>query len=145
VDGKSAISHFLGGYIYVYQWRNKIKIQIPLINEMNTKLVTVSGVCCLSLLRVYACVSCSIFILFVYMYVRMPSSPGSIAGVPSSQALPGYRITIFPSVCILDVMGALAVWIQNPKKKKKCLRGSVNWSVSIIIIVFGFCNKKQKS
>jgi len=31
---------------------------------MNTKLMTVSGVCCLSLLRVYACVSCPISVLF---------------------------------------------------------------------------------
>ena len=40
-----------------------------------------------------------------------------IAGVPSSQALPGYIITAPPSVCVPDVLGALPVWIQNPKKK----------------------------
>jgi len=50
------------------------------------------------------------------MYVRMPSSPGSIAGVPSSQALPSFLITAPPSVCVPDVIGALAVWIQNQKK-----------------------------
>ena len=71
---------------------------------MNTKLVTVSGVCCLSLLRVYACVSCSISILLVYMYVRMPSSPGSTAGVPSSQALPGFLITAPQSMCVPDAI-----------------------------------------
>jgi len=88
---------------------------------MNTKLitVTVSGVCCLSLLRVYACVSCSVSILFVYKYVHMPWSPGSIAGVPSGQALPGYLITAPPSVCVPAVLGALTVWIQNQKKEKK--------------------------
>ena len=32
-----------------------------------------------------------------------------IAGVPSSQALPGYLITAPPSVCIPDVHGVLAV------------------------------------
>jgi len=84
---------------------------------MNTKSITVSGVCCLSLLRVYACVSCFISILFVYMYVRMPSSPGSIAGVSSSQVLPGFLITAPPSVCVPDVIGALAMWIQNHKKQ----------------------------
>jgi len=44
-----------------------------------------------------------------------------IAGVPSSQALPGYLITAPPSLCVPDVIGVLAVWIQNhkPKKKKK--------------------------
>jgi len=40
-------------------------------------------------------------------------------GVPSSQALPGYLITAPPSVCISDVIGALAVWIQNKTKKSK--------------------------
>jgi len=39
------------------------------------------------------------------------------AGVPSSQALPGFHITAPPSVCVSAVLGALAVWI---KKKKKC-------------------------
>ena len=33
----------------------------------NTKLIAVSGVCYLSMLRVYACVFCSISMLFVYM------------------------------------------------------------------------------
>jgi len=41
-----------------------------------------------------------------------------IAGVPKSQALPGFLITAPPSVYVLAVLGALAVWIQNPKKKK---------------------------
>ena len=40
-----------------------------------------------------------------------------ISGVPSSQALPGYIITAPPSTCVPDVLGVLAVWIQNQKKK----------------------------
>jgi len=36
-----------------------------------------------------------------------------IAGVPSSQALPGFLITEPPSVCVPDVIGAQAVWIQQ--------------------------------
>ena len=62
---------------------------------MDTNLIAVSGVCCLSLLRVqvYACVSCSVCILFLYKYVRMTSSPRSIAGVTSGRALLGYPIT----------------------------------------------------
>jgi len=43
--------------------------------------------------------------------------PRSIAGVPSSQVLPGYLITAPPSVCVPSLLGALAVWIQNHKKK----------------------------
>jgi len=34
-----------------------------------------------------------LFLLSVYVCVRMPVSLRSIAGVPSSQALPGYLIT----------------------------------------------------
>ena len=85
---------------------------------MNTRLITVSGVCGLSLLHVYTCVSCSISILYLYMYVRMPSSPGSIAGVPSSQALPSYLTTAPQSVCVPAIFGALTVWIQKTKKKE---------------------------
>jgi len=40
-----------------------------------------------------------------------------IAGVPSSQVLPSYLITVLPPVCVPDVICALAVWIQTPKKK----------------------------
>jgi len=39
------------------------------------------------------CVFCSFSVLSVYMCVRMPLSLRSIAGVPPSQALPGYLIT----------------------------------------------------
>ena len=80
---------------------------------MNTKFNTVSGVCCLTLLHVYTCVSCSISIFSLYMYVRIRSSPGSIAGVPASQALLGYLITTPPSVCVPTVLRVLAVWIQK--------------------------------
>jgi len=41
-----------------------------------------------------------------------------IAGVPSSQALPGFLITAPPSVCVPAVLGAIAVWIQNQKRKE---------------------------
>ena len=41
-----------------------------------------------------------------------------IAGVPSSQALLGYLITAPPSVCVPDVIGVLAVWIQKQNKKR---------------------------
>jgi len=50
-----------------------------------------------------------------------------IAGVPSSQALPGFLITAPPSVCVLAVLGALAVWIQNPKKKQKNVVRDSRW------------------
>ena len=40
-----------------------------------------------------------------------------IAGVPSSQALPGFLITAPLSVCVPVVIVALAVCIQNQKKQ----------------------------
>ena len=41
-----------------------------------------------------------------------------IAGVPSSQALPGFLIITAPlSVCVPAVIGMLAVWIQNQKRE----------------------------
>jgi len=44
-------------------------------------------------MRVDGCAFCAISLLSVYMCVRMPLSPGSIAEVPSSRALPGDPIT----------------------------------------------------
>ena len=50
------------------------------------------------------------------MCTRLPFISWSIVGVPSSQALPGYRITAPPSVCVPDVIGTLVVWIHKKKK-----------------------------
>jgi len=41
-----------------------------------------------------------------------------IAGVPSSQAALVFLITATPSVYVPDVLGVLAVWIQNQEKTK---------------------------
>jgi len=38
-------------------------------------------------------------------------------GSASSQALLGFLIIASPSLLVSAVFGALAVWIQNPKKK----------------------------
>jgi len=45
--------------------------------------------------------------------------PRSIAGVPSSQALLGYLVTAPPSVCVPDVIGALACEFQTKPKKNE--------------------------
>jgi len=44
--------------------------------------------------------------------------PRSMAGVPSSQALPGILITAPPCVLVPPVLGTLAVWMQTPKKRE---------------------------
>ena len=57
-----------------------------------------------------------------------------IAGVPSSQALPGFFITAPASVCVPDVIGVRALWIQNQKKKKKCLNHPATKDPHAIVI-----------
>ena len=73
--------------------------------------------------------------------------PRSIAGVPSSQALPGYLIAVPPSVCVPDVIGALAVWIQNQKKEglsqlSSCFQMRM-MRVSLPRVFFFFLKKKS--
>jgi len=63
------------------------------------------------------------FMLCYFLYFNNKSLKKHIkilltAGVPLSQALPGFLITA-PSVCVSAVIGALAVWIRNQKKQKK--------------------------
>jgi len=66
--------------------------------------------------RASLCVFCSNFLLFDFMCMRLPFMPWSIAGVPSSQALPGFPSTAPPSVLVPAVPGALVVWIRNQNK-----------------------------
>jgi len=82
-------------------------------------------VCSSFIFRVSSCSFCSVSLLFDYMCVRLPFFPWSIAGVPSSQALSGFRITAPPSVLVPAVLGALAVWIPNQKSKKTLHKSSV--------------------
>ena len=67
----------------------------------------------------YEFVFSSISLQFDRICVRLPFIPFSIAGVPPSQALPGYLIIAPPSVCVPAVLGVLVVWIQNQKRKRK--------------------------
>ena len=50
-----------------------------------------------------------------------------IVGVPSSQALPGFLITTPPSMYAPEVIGVLAVWIPNQKKKTTRLVQWLSW------------------
>jgi len=63
-----------------------------------------------------------------------------IAGVPSSQALPGFLITAPPSVCVPEVIGVVAVWISNQKKKQ-----SPSWVPAVLgaLAVWRQNQKKQ--
>jgi len=55
-----------------------------------------------------------------------------IAGVPSSQALPGFLITAPPSVCVPAVLGVLAVWIQNQKEKNSSLVSRFKYMIQYV-------------
>jgi len=57
------------------------------------------------------------------------------AGVPSSQALPGFLITAPPSVCASAVLGALAVWIQKQTEKKiQNLNYYFSWTLPWVVL-----------
>ena len=45
----------------------------------------------------------------------------SIVGVPSSKALPGFRITAHPCVYVPAAFGVLACWFQTKKKSGRYL------------------------
>jgi hypothetical protein len=58
--------------------------------------------------------------LRTYKYFHFKTTfmcPRSIAGVPSSQALPGYLITAPPFVCVPAVIGVLACGFQTKKNQ----------------------------
>jgi len=61
---------------------------------------------------------CSIPLLFDYMCMCLSFIPWSIAGVRSSQALPGFLITTPPSACVPDAIGALTCGFQTNKDQK---------------------------
>jgi len=79
---------------------------------------------CSSISRVSFCVFCSMSLLFDHICMRLPFIPWSSAGVPSSQALPGYLITAPPSVYVTDAVGAQACGFQT---KKMYIYISRNW------------------
>jgi len=69
------------------------------------------------------------------MFMRLPFIPWSTAVVLSSQALPGYLITAPVSVCVLDVIGALACGFQT-KKKLKSYRNRLGSAAKTVVSWF---------
>jgi len=67
----------------------------------------------------FVCISAYANVYFKTSIVKQNIKTILIAGVPLSQALPGFLITAPPSVCVSAVLVSLAVWIQNQKNKKK--------------------------
>jgi len=69
----------------IHKEKNQLKCQ-----DRTWKWMAIPGVWRKSMLHDYGCVFCSISLLSVYMCVRIPLSSRSIAGVPSSRALPHF-------------------------------------------------------
>ena len=78
---------------------------------------------CFVLLSSFVCISAYAHVYFKTIIIQQNIKITLIAGVPSSQALPGLLITAPPSVCVPDSIGLLAVWIQRQIKKKALRRG----------------------
>ena len=70
------------------------------------------------MLCVSSSVVCSMSLSLDYMCMRLPFTLWSIEGVPSSQALLGFLITAPPSVCVSDLIGAVACGFQTKKKRR---------------------------
>jgi len=72
----------------------------------------------------FVCITAYANVYFKTAIIKQNTKTILIVGVPSSQALPGFLITASPSVCVPDVIGVLAVWIQKQNKKKSTPRYS---------------------
>ena len=72
---------------------------------------------CVLLYSSFVCISAYANVYFKTTIMQLNIKILLLAGVPSSQALPGFLITAPPSVCVLAVLVSLAVWIQNQKNK----------------------------
>ena len=74
---------------------------------------------CVLSYSLFVCISAFANVYFKTSIVKQNIKTILIAGVPLSQALPGFLITAHPSVCVPDVISVLAVWIQNQTKKNE--------------------------
>jgi len=67
----------------------------------------------------FVCISAYANVYFETTIIKQNIKIILIAGVFSSQKFPGFLITGPPSGCAPNIIGALAVWIQNQKKRKR--------------------------
>jgi len=64
---------------------------------------------CVLFFSSFVCISAYANVYFKTTIIKQNMKIILIAGVPSSQALPGYLMTAPPSVCVPAVIGVLAV------------------------------------
>jgi len=93
---------------------NKYKLQNQLLNLL--KFIANVVLCmCVFFYSSFVCISEYANVYFKTTITKPNIKMVLTAGVPSSQALPGFLITAPPSVCVSAVLGTLAVWIQKKK------------------------------
>jgi len=73
---------------------------------------------CVLLYSSFVCVSAFANVYFKTKIIKQNIQTILIAGVSSSQALPGFLITAPPSVYVPAVIGVLAVWDSKTKQQK---------------------------
>jgi len=86
---------------------------------LNSSKINMLLYMCVLFYSSFFCISAYANVYFKTTIIKENIKITLIAGVPSSQALPGFLITAPPSVCVSVVLGALPVWIQNQKKTKR--------------------------
>jgi len=103
-----------------HKFINKLTNQTLNLLQFITNLVLCV---CVLFYSSFVCTSAYANVYFKTTIIKQNIKIILIAGVPSSQALPGFLITAPPSVCVPAVLGALTVWIQIQKKKKVKVKG----------------------
>ena len=69
---------------------------------------------CVLFFSSFVCISAYANVYFKTTIIKQNMKIILVAGVPSSQSLLGFPVTTAPpSVCVPDVIGVLAVWIQK--------------------------------
>jgi len=87
---------------------------------------------CVCFYSSFVCISAYANVYFKTIIIKQNIKIILIAGVPSSQALPGFLITAPPTVCVPDVIGALARGFQTQKKKTTYLEcGCISFYFSL--------------
>ena len=84
-------------------------------NTLNLLQITINLLLfmCVLFYSSFVCISAYANVYFKTTIIKQNITIILIAGVPSIQTLPGFLITAPPSVCVPDVFGVLAVWIQK--------------------------------
>jgi len=115
--------------IHLVQW-----IRLGLQNQRKKERKKISLVCSSSMLRVFLCALCFMSLLFEYMCMHLPFISWPIAGVPSSQALPGY-LAFEPGYCTSICMHSWYNWrasCVDSKPKKNISAGCWAWIIKYV-------------